>query len=98
MSEGDNPGLRMCCCTDAVVAPGLGNDAEMFFGPLALWQTEEEGKNSAESLPRERELQLHLGLHLGRSGSPFCFSPDPFLKPVSLPVFISLSKKRRLES
>lgn len=97
MSEGDDPGLRMCCCTDAVVAPGLGNDAEMFFGPLALWQIEEEGKNSAESLPRERALV-----------APWSTSRKVWLSVLFLPrsfpqtcqfACISLSlKKRRLES
>lgn len=47
----------MCCCTDAVVAPGLGNDAEdvlQAFSSLANRRT--EAKNSAESLTRERAL------------------------------------------
>lgn len=84
----------MCCCTDAVVAHDLGNDGENLlqaFSSLANRRT--EGKNSAESL-QESELRLHLGLYLGTSVSPFCFSPDPFLKPVSF-ACICLKKKER---
>ena len=45
----------MCCCTDAVVAHDLGNDAAgvlQAFSSLANRRT--EGENSAESLPREQ--------------------------------------------
>lgn len=95
---GDEPGLRKCCCTDAVVAHDLGNDGENLlqaYGSLANRRT--EGKNSAESL-QESELRLHLGLYLGRSVSPFCFSPDPFFKPVSFACICLKNKERKKKS
>lgn len=82
----------MCCCTDAVVAHDLGNDAEdvlQAFSSLANRRT--KGKTVQKICP-ESELWLHHRLHLGKSDSAFSFPPNSFLKPVS---FACIKKKER---